>query len=117
MQIQINDLTNIKLSADELVVLLSNLLDNAIEACERIPDRRMIYCRILLNDNLFISVRNTSPPVIINAGAIQTSKPRKKDHGFGMIGIRHILERNQAEYTYQYENGWFHFVAEIPLDN
>ena len=117
MQIQVNDLTNVTLSADELVVLLSNLLDNAIEACEKVTQKRMIHCRILLDDNLFISVRNTSIPVVITDGVIQTSKPRKKDHGFGMIGIRHVLDRNHAEYTYQYENGWFQFVAEIPLGN
>lgn len=115
MQIQINDLANVTLSADELVVLLSNLLDNAIEACEKVTEKRTIHCRILLKDNLFISVRNTSLPVVITTGTIQTSKTKKKEHGFGLIGIRHVLDRNQAEYTYQYEDGWFQFVAEIPL--
>lgn len=115
MQIQVNDLADVKLTAGELVVLLSNLLDNAIEACERLPQDRLIHCRILLGDALFISVRNTSLPVVITDGIIQTSKQNKKDHGFGLIGIRHILDRYQAEYTYQYENGWFQFVSEISL--
>ena len=117
MQVQVNHLANIKLSADALVVLLSNLLDNAIEACEKVPEKRMIHCRILLGDTLFLSVRNTSLPVVISNGNIQTTKPNKKDHGFGLIGIRHILDRHQAEYTYQYQDGWFQFVAEIPCDN
>ena len=77
----------------------------------------MIHCRILLGDTLFLSVRNTSLPVVITNGNIQTTKPNKKDHGFGLIGIRHILDRHQAEYTYQYQGGWFQFVAEIPCDN
>ena len=117
MQVQVNHLANIKLSTDELVVLLSNLLDNAIEACEKVPEKGMIHCRILLGETLFLSVRNTSLPVVITNGNIQTTKSNKKDHGFGLIGIRHILDRHQAEYTYQYQDGWFQFVAEIPYDN
>ena len=114
MQVQVNDLSNVMMSANELVVLFSNLLDNAIEACEKITEKRMIHCRILLNENLFISVRNTSLPVKIIDGVIQTSKPQKGEHGFGLIGIRHVLDRNKAEYTYHYDCGWFQFVAEIP---
>ena len=117
MQVQVNDLSNVKMSANELVVLLSNILDNAIEACEKITEKRLIHCQILLNENLFISVRNTSLPVEIIDGVIQTSKPKKKDHGFGLIGIRHVLDKNQAEYTYHYDCGWFQFVAEIPNNN
>ena len=40
MQFCINDLSGIQLSASELVVLLSNLLDNAIEACRRVDAER-----------------------------------------------------------------------------
>lgn len=117
MQIQVNDLSTVKLSSDEVVVLLSNLLDNAIEACERISEKRMIDCRIIQGDNLFLSIRNSSPPVSISNGLIHTSKVNKKDHGFGLVAVCHILDRYRAEYTYQYVNGWFQFVAEIPLDN
>lgn len=114
MQIQVNNLAAVKLSANELVVLLSNLLDNAIEACERINHNRIIDCRIILGDCLYISIRNTSLPVVITDGIILTSKPTPNEHGFGLIGIRHVLDHCKAEYTYHYDNGWFQFVAEIP---
>ena len=42
MQFCINDLSSIQLSASKLVVLLSNLLDNSIEACRRIETGRQI---------------------------------------------------------------------------
>lgn len=115
IQIQINDLSQVNISTNALVVLLSNLLDNAIEACVRMDGARTIYCSLQLNGSLFLSIRNTTPPVSIVDGVIQTSKAVKHDHGFGLISIRHILDNLQAEYTYHYENGWFQFVAEIPM--
>jgi hypothetical protein len=64
---------------------------------------------------LFISIRNTSLPVTIIDDIIQTSKLPKQDHGYGLSIIRHILKQHNAEYTFTYDDGWFHFVAEIPI--
>ena len=114
IQLQINDLSGLTLKPDALVVLLSNLFDNAIEACVRLPDDRIIHCSVLLNDSLFVSIRNTSIPVTIINGSIETSKEIKADHGYGLVSIQHILNMLHAEYTFKYESGWFYFVAEIP---
>ena len=114
IQLQINDLSGLTLKPDALVVLLSNLFDNAIEACVRLPRDRMIHCSVLLNDSLFISIRNTSLPVTIVNGTIETTKDTKADHGYGLVSIQHILNMFHAEYTFKHESGWFCFVAEIP---
>lgn len=116
-QIQVNDLSQISIGTDELVVLLSNLLDNAIEACCRMPDHRIIQCTILLEDTLFLSVRNTSNPVTIIGDTVPTSKAPKEEHGFGLSRIQQILKQLQAEYAFTYEKGWFDFVIEIPSPN
>ncbi len=47
MQVEVNDLSSVSIETDALVVLLSNLLDNAIEACTRIHSRREIKCSII----------------------------------------------------------------------
>ena len=117
VQIQVNDLSSVEFSVDALVVLLSNLLDNAIEACLRVKTDPAIDCSILNDDRLlFISISNTSLPVTIVDDTIPTSKLPKQDHGYGLMIIRHILDQYNAEYTFTYEDGWFHFVAEIPLN-
>lgn len=116
MQIQVNDLSQVSIATDALVVLLTNLLDNAIEACERQNDQRLIHCSINNADTFFISIRNTSLPVEITNGRITTSKPVALDHGIGLINICKILDDLSSEYTYGYDDGWFHFVAEIPCD-
>lgn len=112
--IQVNDLSQISIGTNSLVVLLSNLVDNAIEACCRITDNRAIHCSIVAKDSLFISIRNTSLPVTITNNTIPTSKTPADEHGFGLSQIKTILELLNAEYAFSYESGWFDFVAEIP---
>lgn len=115
MRVQVNDLSSIPIQTDDLVVLLSNLLDNAIEACLRKDGQREIMCSVLDEDGIYISIRNTSNPVVITNGEITTSKPNSSEHGFGIPAIKFILKRLKAEYTFAYKNGWFQFVAEIPV--
>lgn len=115
VQFQINDLSQITLGLNELVVLFANLFDNAIEACLKLPTDRAIFCHIICEESLYISIRNTSQPVEIVNGLIETTKEPRHEHGFGLPDIRHILNGLSAEFAYHFKDGWFHFVAEIPL--
>lgn len=114
MSFKVNDLSALSISTDALVVLLSNLLDNAIEACQRLPDNRAIECTILSGETLFISIRNTSPPVKIINGTIETTKKPEREHGFGLAGVRQVVKQLDGEYAMNYSDNWFQFVAEIP---
>jgi len=113
VQVQVNDLSALDIPSDSLVVMLTNLWDNAIEACRRIDGYREIFCSILYDDGLFISIRNTSNPVKIENGRIATSKTDSLSHGFGLMSVCYTLDGLGAEYTYDYDSGWFSFVAEI----
>lgn len=115
IQFRVNDLSGLTMETDALVVLFSNLLDNAIEGCLRLPAGRSIQCSIELTDSLYISIRNTAPPVAIRGSLIPTSKERPQEHGFGMMSVRRILDAAGAEYAFDYHDGWFQFVTEIPL--
>ena len=102
--------------ASDIVVLLSNLLDNAIEACQQYDKGdKAIHVMAVAQQDFFVSVRNTSEPVVIINGSIPTTKPEPQMHGFGLANIRLILEKYSGEYTMFYENGWFQFTADIPL--
>lgn len=113
MQITVNDLSALTIPTDSLVVVLTNLLDNAIEACRHLDGYREILCSVLYDDGLYISIRNTSAPVEIIDGKIPTSKQDSISHGFGLMSVRYCLDKMEAEYTFDYEEGWFHFAAEI----
>lgn len=115
MRVKVNDLSAVTIKTNELVVLLSNLLDNAIEACIKIEENKEIVCSILKEDSIYISIRNTSQPVTIIHGEIPTTKQDTTEHGYGLPAVKYILNQLKAEYTFAYNDGWFQFVAEIPL--
>ena len=113
MQVKVNDLSTVDIQNDELVVLLSNLLDNAIEACLKLENNKEIVCSIIKENGIYISIRNTSKAVTIHHGEISTTKQNATEHGYGLPAVKYILNQLNAEYTFAYQNGWFQFVAEI----
>lgn len=114
MRIKVNDLAHIPIPTDSLVVLLSNLLDNAIEASSKYKSQKIIRFSMILDDTIFLTIDNTSMPVLIIDGEIETTKKNKHEHGYGLINIRRILNMLGAEFAFRYNDGWFSFVAEIP---
>lgn len=114
IQFQVNDLSGLKLETDAMVLLFTNLLDNAIEACQRLNTERIIRCSILSEDGLYLSVKNTALPVTIRDGAIPSSKHPPEEHGYGLISVQRVLKERNAEYSFDYQDGWFRFAAEIP---
>lgn len=114
---QVNDLSGVAIKAIDYSLVLGNLLDNALEACQALPKEifKQIVVKVLLADDaLFISVRNSSNPVKISDHSIATTKPDPSLHGFGLPTIKEILDQNNASYTMHYKNGFFTFALEWP---
>ncbi len=74
-------------------ILLGNILDNAIEACERInKDRRWIKIDIFRQKNtLFIKVCNTKNKELANIS--KSSKHDVHNHGIGVSSIESIAKK------------------------
>lgn len=115
IEFEVNNLSRLHIPISELVVLFSNLFDNAIEACEKVSGERAIWCKIIATDSLYISIRNRSLPVTIINKSIKSTKEKSLEHGFGLPSICCILDNLSADYDFLYSDGWFHFVADIPL--
>lgn len=98
-----------------ITVILSNLLDNAIEASEKC-DNKQIEVRVLLENSFFFSIRNTSLPVHIINNHITSTKSDRSLHGFGLENVKTLLVKHNGEYVMFYDNGWFQFSAEIPTE-
>lgn len=113
MQVQVNDLSALQIPSDSLAVILTNLLDNAMEACLRVDGYREIRCCVLYDEGLYISIKNTSLPVQITDGKIPTAKEDSLSHGYGLLSVSYVLDKLGAEYNLGYEDGWFYFSAEI----
>lgn len=109
-KIRVVKLQELPISEDEAVSLFGNLLDNAIEACERIEkENRWIQVRIsrqrkILNMEISNSIGNIPRE---KNGVFITSKEKQEWHGYGGKSVRRIIERHEGEIFYQVEKGEF----------
>ena len=92
-----------------LCLVLSNLLENALEASLRTaPARRRIELTAYLHGNslALIQVENTYDGVIREKdGVFQSSK--RKGEGVGIQSVRHIAEKTGGASTFTHQNGVF----------
>ena len=109
----IMDFSEIKLDDQDVVILLSNLLDNAIEATAKETAHKVIKIKLLnKNDTVIISISNRiSKPVKIVNGMIQTSKSDKENHGIGLNNIMTIVKKYDGDARMRYKDGWFYYTA------
>ncbi|MBR5874908.1 MAG: GHKL domain-containing protein [Oscillospiraceae bacterium] len=113
MQVLVEDLSGVSMSADKLVVVLSNLLDNAIEACTNTNGEKMIKVKFVLEDmGHILTVQNTADNAPNSEkGQFATTKADSLNHGYGIKNISSIMEDYGYPYTFDYKNGWFTFTA------
>ena len=99
-------------SDTELCSLLSNALENAIQAAEEIPDtkKRLIRLRVYSKNNkLCIDIRNSYQIEPSFQEGLPVSK--EQGHGFGTKSIVHIVEKHGGVYQFSVKAGWFIFQA------
>lgn len=115
---RVNDLSKIKMQNEDLVVLLANLLNNAIEACEQCKEKRIIKLKFLLRDDnaVVLSVKNTfSQPLIRENNEIKTSKSRHpENHGVGIKNIIKVIEKYHGSYIIDNSKQEFYFSILLP---
>lgn len=111
----ITELSDLPLDPVDLTVLLSNLIDNAIEACGKCAENRSIMISALKKHSFKFIIRNTSLPVQIVDNNIYTTKSNPYMHGFGLSNIKMIINKYHGEYAMTYNNGVFSFILEIDL--
>lgn len=99
-------------SDTELCSLLSNALENAINACEKIPDSSKRYIKLRIfskNNKLCIDLRNNyyKEPNFYKDLPVST----EQGHGYGTKSIIHIVEKHGGVFQFSISNGWFIFQA------
>ena len=113
-----DNLSGLTISEEDIVTLLGNLLDNAIEACEKLNENKVIQFKMVLEEEqLVLSIRNpVEDAVQIKDNRIVTSKRDKSQHGIGLLNVDSVIRKNNGTSVLKCENGWFSFAAMIPLD-
>lgn len=88
----------------DLSIIVSNLMDNAISACEKSKDRYINLCIRKVNSFDVLTVSNTcDEKPNISGKRIITSKSDKQSHGHGMKIISKYAKKNNAEYEWHYD--------------
>ncbi|MGM0215810.1 hypothetical protein IGI42_003405 [Enterococcus sp. AZ109] len=83
-----------------LCTILANTLDNAIEAAAKIPeiDQRKLSVKARYYKKYFSYeiANSTEEQLVTNDGKVLTTKPDKKNHGFGLANVQEIVEKYEG---------------------
>ncbi len=101
-------------SDTELCSLLSNALENAVQASANIPDRskRIIRLRVYdKNNKLCIDLRNSYQTEPLFHRELPVSE--KPGHGYGTKSMAHIVEKYGGVFRFSVQDGFFIFQATV----
>lgn len=102
---------NVAIDMFDMCTIISNLLNNAIEACEKIQeDKRIIEFEIAgYNSQIFISVRNSydMENIINQKQKFITTKEDKLNHGIGLENVSRTVKKYDGDMRISQENERF----------
>ena len=85
--------------------ILCNAIDNAIEACEHVDDRFILIDIASDENKITINIENSSLPIAKHGNLILSTKTNSKNHGFGIMSIKYVLNRYNGKFNLSYNNG------------
>lgn len=86
-----------EISVFNLCTILSNALDNSIEACSKIDSDETQIIDVKCVASELIQIIRISNPNLDNNAVTETSKADRKNHGFGLSNIRRTVERMDGQ--------------------
>lgn len=91
---------NLPVNPVHITILLGNLLDNALEACEKLPDKEEKQVSVFIRydkPNLIFCIKNTydGKPIPFESGfgIPRSSSKKEKGHGLGIKNVMEIVKK------------------------
>lgn len=96
----------------DLCILFGNAIDNALDACEKLPqgERRYVSIEARTTESDILYVQITNPvhhDVKIASNIVQTTKDDPSQHGCGLVTMHDVAERYNGALTISCENRVF----------
>lgn len=113
------NLYKISIPDRDLNCLLSNILDNAIEASEKGNENERVIDIWMktVNATFMIKIKNNYVGTISKKGKIfLTSKKDDKIHGIGLEIVNDIVQKHDGDMRIDYDDKMFQMLIEIPMD-
>lgn len=109
----------------ELNTLLGNLLNNAIEACERMIDgeKYIELCVFKSNKNIIINIKNSCNPACLNMEGKRYLSSKSEHEGLGLQNVQDVVENHQGNLLIDARENEFEVgiclvsMADDPCDN
>ena len=110
VRVQADRIVGLPFSDMEICTLFSNLLDNAIEACEKIEDdRRWVAIQITRKSGmLYLTISNSiKDRPAEQEGKLITNKQNHQLHGYGIKSVQKIVRKYEGDFSYQIRESEF----------
>ena len=108
------------LTSVQIYTLFGNIIDNAIEAVEKLPEPESKLISLVLarrNATITIETSNFFSGVIEMENSLPASrKPDAPRHGFGLKSIQHIAEQYGGNVTIRIDDDMFFLTITFPAD-
>lgn len=103
----------------DIVTVLNNLLDNAVEASKKASSRHVSIATSYRNNFSIIVITNScaAPPEFSSFGELKTTKENSKLHGFGLKSVKNALKKYDGDISLEYSQEKGEFIATVMLDS
>lgn len=118
LNLKADKLPELNTSFSEMTTMLSNVLDNSIEASLKLDEaEREIDVHIFIYKNYAVfSVKNKfNSELNTENGVIKTTKLNKSIHGYGLSLIEDTVTKNNGIFNYSHDNNLFKVTVMLPL--
>lgn len=117
LNVKCSDLSQVAVEESDLVVLLGNLLDNAIEACAAEENNKYIQFKMILEERqLFLSTKNRSRnSLTMENGRFISTKRDSGRLGIGTANMEAIVRKYGGIFVLKKENEYVKAVIVLPL--
>lgn len=100
----------------DLVAILGNVLDNAVEAAEKSQGKYIDFFTDHRNTYYIVVIKNSCDKKPISDNLIlKTTKNNKRFHGFGLKSLRNTLKKYNGDYTWEYDEHNREFITTIMI--
>lgn len=120
LNISVDDIPELDINPIDISAILDNLLDNAIEAVEKLSeDQRKIEVKIFsYKENLTGVIKNRySGEIKKMKGNLLTNKTEWEKHGYGIKSVHDAVDSNHGSFKYYIKEDYFVSVFMIPIMN
>ena len=102
----------------DLVRVFTNILDNAIEANEKLGKDTKRYIKLSSKaEGNYLYIKAENPSVVTdNSGEFRTNKKKKKLHGYGLIILNDIAKSYDGTFSVENQDNIFTALLALRTD-